>query len=177
MSADDRDSAVPPSTLEPEPDSLTSREILNHAKEKLSFHGLKAILRLPTHPNSLNKASRSHLLQDTKTVVPARSCAYALTPNDPRTLDLVPTVPSEPLDSLSASNSQFRVKLTIHCLGKIRDTDGRSYWKYDNGTFLPTEVDGKPVDLAWGVNKKGHPRARKPRACSTCRNRKVKCYQ
>ena len=82
MSADDRDStgsrrdlangaasAVPPSTLEPEPDSLTSREILNHAEEKLSFHGLKAILRLPTHPNNLNKASRSHLLQDTKTVV------------------------------------------------------------------------------------------------------------
>lgn len=46
---------------------------------------------------------------------------------------------------------------------------------YDDGTKIPTVVDGEPVNGQWGMTKAGKPRKRMPQACVACRQKKIKC--
>lgn len=48
-------------------------------------------------------------------------------------------------------------------------------YRYSDGTSVPCEVDGQPVNPHHGITKQGHPRKRGSHACLTCRNKKVKC--
>jgi len=46
---------------------------------------------------------------------------------------------------------------------------------YQDGIRIPAEVDGDPVNPAWGLTKANKPRKRMPKACLDCREKKVKC--
>ena len=169
MSEDDQDSAVPPNTLEPDPFET------DNVKDKLSLHGLKDILRPSTDPISPQEASRNRSLQETKAVAPASSCANFSIANDLRTSDTDQKLSTESLDLSSASNFHLPFPVMINCIGRKEAADGRSYWQYDNGTFLPTEVDGEPVHPGWGLSLKGGSRKRRRQACDPSREKKVKC--
>lgn len=44
-----------------------------------------------------------------------------------------------------------------------------------DGTFLPCQINGDPVNPEFGVTKAGKPRKRLAQACVTCREKKIKC--
>jgi hypothetical protein len=46
---------------------------------------------------------------------------------------------------------------------------------YDDGTHCPKDIDGNSVNPQWGVTKAGKPRKRLAQACSTCREKKIRC--
>ena len=48
-------------------------------------------------------------------------------------------------------------------------------WVYDDGSTCPKVIDGEPVNAEWGVTKAGKPRKRLALACTTCREKKIKC--
>lgn len=48
-------------------------------------------------------------------------------------------------------------------------------WVYEDGSFCKKEIDGEPVNGQWGVTKAGKPRKRLAIACTTCREKKIKC--
>lgn len=48
-------------------------------------------------------------------------------------------------------------------------------WVYEDGTTCPKVVDGELVNANWGITKAGKPRKRLAMACTTCREKKIKC--
>lgn len=46
---------------------------------------------------------------------------------------------------------------------------------YDDGSFCPKAIDGDTVNPQWGVTKAGKPRKRLAQACTTCREKKIRC--
>ena len=46
---------------------------------------------------------------------------------------------------------------------------------YDDGSACKKIIDGEPVNAQWGVTKAGKPRKRLAIACTTCREKKIKC--
>ena len=48
-------------------------------------------------------------------------------------------------------------------------------WVYEDGTTCPKVIDGEPVNAEWGVTKAGKPRKRLAIACTSCRDKKIKC--
>lgn len=48
-------------------------------------------------------------------------------------------------------------------------------WVYEDGTTCKKTIDGEPVNAQWGVTKAGKPRKRLAIACTTCREKKIKC--
>ena len=48
-------------------------------------------------------------------------------------------------------------------------------WVYEDGTTVPKTIDGEPVNALWGITKAGKPRKRLAIACTTCREKKIKC--
>ena len=48
-------------------------------------------------------------------------------------------------------------------------------WVYEDGTTCPKVIDGDPVNAEWGVTKAGKPRKRLAIACTSCREKKIKC--
>lgn len=48
-------------------------------------------------------------------------------------------------------------------------------WVYDDGSICKKVIDGEPVNAQWGVTKAGKPRKRLAIACTTCREKKIKC--
>jgi len=52
--------------------------------------------------------------------------------------------------------------------------DGPS-WVYEDGTTCKKVIDGEMVNAQWGVTKAGKPRKRLAIACTTCREKKIKC--
>ena len=48
-------------------------------------------------------------------------------------------------------------------------------WVYQDGTTCPKVIDGEPVNAEWGVTKAGKPRKRLAIACTSCRDKKIKC--
>ena len=46
---------------------------------------------------------------------------------------------------------------------------------YDDGSVLPKAIDGNSVNPQWGVTKAGKPRKRLAQACTTCREKKIRC--
>ena len=64
-------------------------------------------------------------------------------------------------------------------LGKylgVEDVRGEgTYHVYEDGKRIPTQVDGKYVNPAWGLTKSMKPRKRLALACLECRKKKIKC--
>lgn len=48
-------------------------------------------------------------------------------------------------------------------------------WVYEDGTTCKKVIDGEAVNAQWGVTKAGKPRKRLAIACTTCREKKIKC--
>ena len=48
-------------------------------------------------------------------------------------------------------------------------------WIYEDGATCRKTIDGEPVNAEWGVTKAGKPRKRLAIACTTCREKKIKC--
>ena len=48
-------------------------------------------------------------------------------------------------------------------------------WLYEDGTIVPKSINGEAVNAQWGITKAGKPRKRLAIACSTCREKKIKC--
>jgi len=57
-----------------------------------------------------------------------------------------------------------------------RDVPGEGpSWVYEDGTTCKKVIDGEMVNAQWGVTKAGKPRKRLAIACTTCREKKIKC--
>lgn len=48
-------------------------------------------------------------------------------------------------------------------------------WVYEDGSICRKVIDGELVNAQWGVTKAGRPRKRLAIACTTCREKKIKC--
>lgn len=48
-------------------------------------------------------------------------------------------------------------------------------WIYEDGSICKKVIDGELVNAQWGVTKAGKPRKRLAIACTTCREKKIKC--
>ncbi|KAL8674850.1 MAG: hypothetical protein Q9168_000736 [Polycauliona sp. 1 TL-2023] len=48
-------------------------------------------------------------------------------------------------------------------------------WIYEDGSICKKIIDGEHVNAQWGVTKAGRPRKRLAIACTTCREKKIKC--
>ncbi|KAL8769414.1 MAG: hypothetical protein Q9209_004642 [Squamulea sp. 1 TL-2023] len=48
-------------------------------------------------------------------------------------------------------------------------------WIYEDGSICKKIIDGELVNAQWGVTKAGKPRKRLAIACTTCREKKIKC--
>ncbi len=48
-------------------------------------------------------------------------------------------------------------------------------WVYEDGSVCKKVIDGEEVNAQWGVTKAGKPRKRLAIACTTCREKKIKC--
>ena len=70
--------------------------------------------------------------------------------------------------------------VSIHPLGRkvlreeIIPGKGLCY-VYDDGSHIPKTIDSEPVNPQWGITKAGKPRKRLAQACTTCREKKIKC--
>ncbi|KAL6722122.1 hypothetical protein ACLMJK_001228 [Lecanora helva] len=57
-----------------------------------------------------------------------------------------------------------------------RDIPGEGpSWVYEDGSTCKKVIDGEQVNAQWGVTKAGKPRKRLAIACTTCREKKIKC--
>lgn len=57
-----------------------------------------------------------------------------------------------------------------------RDIPGEGpSWVYEDGSTCKKVIDGETVNAQWGVTKAGKPRKRLAIACTTCREKKIKC--
>ncbi len=50
-------------------------------------------------------------------------------------------------------------------------------WVYEDGSTCKKVIDGEIVNAQWGITKAGKPRKRLAIACTTCREKKIKCDQ
>lgn len=48
-------------------------------------------------------------------------------------------------------------------------------WVYEDGSTCKKVIDGEEVNAHWGITKAGKPRKRLAIACTTCREKKIKC--
>lgn len=48
-------------------------------------------------------------------------------------------------------------------------------WVYEDGSTCKKVIDGEAVNAQWGITKAGKPRKRLAIACTTCREKKIKC--
>lgn len=48
-------------------------------------------------------------------------------------------------------------------------------WLYEDGSICKKVIDGEEVNAQWGITKAGKPRKRLAIACTTCREKKIKC--
>lgn len=82
-------------------------------------------------------------------------------------------------DAHSASRTGREANMAVKLLPRVlREEDipgeGRC-WVYEDGSVVPKAINGELVTPEWGVTKAGKPRKRLAIACSTCRERKIKC--
>ncbi|KAF7189287.1 putative transcriptional regulatory protein [Pseudocercospora fuligena] len=58
----------------------------------------------------------------------------------------------------------------------VREVAGEgTFHFYEGGYRIPTQVEGEPVNPAWGLTKANKPRKRLAMACLDCREKKIKC--
>ena len=86
----------------------------------------------------------------------------------------------QPLGSTSASSQGLRptestVKPLPRLVGEQIVPGEGPCWVYEDGSICKKVIDGEEVNAQWGVTKAGKPRKRLAIACTTCREKKIKC--
>ena len=84
-----------------------------------------------------------------------------------------PNVGDQPTANLQSPNNQ--VKPAPRLVREDVVPGEGAVWVYEDGTTCPKIVDGEPVNAEWGVTKAGKPRKRLAIACTSCREKKIKC--
>ncbi|KAL8922431.1 MAG: hypothetical protein Q9208_005153 [Pyrenodesmia sp. 3 TL-2023] len=84
---------------------------------------------------------------------------------------LSPHVRSDP----STSNVTQSVKPLPRVVGEQVVPGEGPCWVYEDGSICRKVIDGEQVNAQWGVTKAGKPRKRLAIACTTCREKKIKC--
>ena len=80
------------------------------------------------------------------------------------------------LDSEESGRSPVNnVKPLPRFIGEVDVPGEGPSWFYEDGTTCRKVIDGEPVNAQWGVTKAGKPRKRLAIACTTCREKKIKC--
>ncbi|KAL8972760.1 MAG: hypothetical protein Q9183_000375 [Haloplaca sp. 2 TL-2023] len=75
----------------------------------------------------------------------------------------------------AGSNATQSVKPLPRVLGE-QDIPGEGpCWVYEDGSICRKVIDGEHVNAQWGVTKAGKARKRLAIACTTCREKKIKC--
>ncbi|KAL8656413.1 MAG: hypothetical protein Q9210_000272 [Variospora velana] len=75
----------------------------------------------------------------------------------------------------SSANITPSVKPLPRVVGE-QDVPGEGpCWVYEDGSICRKVIDGELVNAQWGVTKAGRPRKRLAIACTTCREKKIKC--
>ena len=92
-----------------------------------------------------------------------QTSAYQMTPN--------PATASEHISPTPANKVKPQPRVIAE-----RDIPGEGpSWVYEDGTTCKKVIDGEVVNAQWGVTKAGKPRKRLAIACTTCREKKIKC--
>ena len=81
-------------------------------------------------------------------------------------------VPGQEQSPQAAENS---VKPMARVVGEADIPGQGPSWVYQDGTTCKKIIDGEEVNAQWGVTKAGKPRKRLAIACTTCREKKIKC--
>ena len=86
-------------------------------------------------------------------------------------VSLTPT----PVQQKSPQAAEICIKPMSRVVGDA-DVPGQGpSWVYEDGTTCKKYIDGEKVNAQWGVTKAGKPRKRLAIACTTCREKKIKC--
>ncbi|KAL8680077.1 MAG: hypothetical protein Q9186_003716 [Xanthomendoza sp. 1 TL-2023] len=94
-------------------------------------------------------------------------------PNQPGIYDYGSS--SGPRPDPSTGNVTQSVKPLPRVIGE-QDIPGEGpCWIYEDGSVCRKVIDGELVNAQWGVTKAGKPRKRLAIACTTCREKKIKC--
>ena len=67
------------------------------------------------------------------------------------------------------------VKLQPRVVGEEFKQGEGQVWVFEDGSTCPKSIDEEPVNPDWGITKAGKPRKRLAVACTTCREKKIKC--
>lgn len=91
-----------------------------------------------------------------------------------------PSKHEEPANSVishehSPSNSANSIKPLPRVIGEADVPGEGPSWIYEDGSTCKKVIDGEEVNAQWGVTKAGKPRKRLAIACTTCREKKIKC--
>ncbi|KAI4282945.1 MAG: hypothetical protein L6R38_002564 [Xanthoria sp. 2 TBL-2021] len=82
---------------------------------------------------------------------------------------------SGPRSDQPTGNAAQSVKPLPRVVGE-QDVPGEGpCWIYEDGSVCKKVIDGELVNAQWGVTKAGKPRKRLAIACTTCREKKIKC--
>ena len=93
-------------------------------------------------------------------------------PDNPGTVGFAPSTTTSNARNQRASPSV--VQPAPRVISEDVTTDG-PVWVYEDGTTCPKVIDGEQVNAEWGVTKAGKPRKRLAIACTSCREKKIKC--
>ncbi|KAL9598293.1 MAG: hypothetical protein Q9219_004594 [cf. Caloplaca sp. 3 TL-2023] len=152
-----------------------------------NFAGLSAVppfaQRLPSqHPTGSNTNLYTH-------PVPTHQRAYLPYASQPQHHAAVAAAPYHPSQAGTydyGSTSHVRsdhpgtnVNQSVKPLPRVvgeQDIAGEGpCWVYEDGSICRKVIDGEAVNAQWGVTKAGKPRKRLAIACTTCREKKIKC--
>ncbi|KAL8842242.1 MAG: hypothetical protein Q9170_000568 [Blastenia crenularia] len=75
----------------------------------------------------------------------------------------------------ATSNINQNVKPLPRVVGEQDVLGEGPCWVYEDGSICRKTIDGEAVNAQWGVTKAGKPRKRLAIACTTCREKKIKC--
>ncbi|KAL8836896.1 MAG: hypothetical protein Q9176_006026 [Flavoplaca citrina] len=106
---------------------------------------------------------------------PALTAAHARDPSNQLGLYDYPRSSGPRSDQSTGSNVTQNVKPLPRVVGE-QDVPGEGpCWIYEDGSICKKIIDGELVNAQWGVTKAGKPRKRLAIACTTCREKKIKC--
>lgn len=80
-----------------------------------------------------------------------------------------------PVSGLSVRDAANNVKPLPRLAGESLIPGEGPCWVYEDGSICKKTIDGEAVNGQWGVTKAGKPRKRLAIACTTCREKKIKC--
>ncbi|KAL8999035.1 MAG: hypothetical protein Q9169_002033 [Polycauliona sp. 2 TL-2023] len=134
--------------------------------------GHEPIMTSYSHPNA--SQPRLYPSYPQQPLHPTVVAAPTQNPSDQADLYEYPSSSGSRSDQ-STGNATQTVKPLPRVIGE-QDVPGEGpCWVYEDGSICKKIIDGEFVNAQWGVTKAGKPRKRLAIACTTCREKKIKC--